>query len=86
MWKHEVEEFADYEVYEIVEGKVHILCACKEYDVARTIACMLAMNDKQGDSYYVTSINHPGDLVPGGGWYDSWRKNSEGKLVRSSLS
>lgn len=87
MYKYEVQDFADYEVYEIVDNKVHILCACKEYEVAKVIAQTLAYLDKNCDTYYVSSINNPGDFVPGGGWYDSWYKDKEtGKLKQSSLS
>ena len=87
MNKYDVEEFACYEVYEVVEGKYHCLCVCKEYSVASGIAKMLASIDEEGDSYYVTSVNYPGDFVVGGGWYDSWCKDKEtGKLKQSSLS
>ena len=87
MYKDEVEEFSKYEVYEIVDGKYHCLCLCKEYEVAKNIARTFARLDPACDAYYVSSVNHPGDFVPGGGWYDSWYWDKEtGKLKQSSLS
>ena len=86
MWKHEAEEFCDYEVFEIVDGKVHILCACKEYKVAEVIAVTLAKADPSHDHYFVTGINHPGDFIVGGGWHDEYWIDENGKLRKSSLS
>ena len=87
MNKHTVEEFADYCVYEILETGVHYLCVTKEYDIAKNIAKTFARLDPKCDTYYVTSVNYPGDFVPGGGWYDSWHKDKiTGKLKQSSLS
>ena len=86
MKKSQAEEFADYEVYEIVDGKYHCLCLCKEYDVAKSIAKTFARLDPACDTYYVSSVNYPGDFVPGGGWYDSWHWDKEkDKLVQHSL-
>ena len=87
MEKNQVEEFADYEVYEIVDGKYHCLCLCKEYKIAALLAKLLAKEDPDYDEYYVTSVNYPHDFVPGGGWYDSWQRNKEtNKLEKHSLS
>lgn len=91
MWKHEVEEFVNYEVYEILEkdGKkeCHIICLCHDYKMAEGLCRVLASNDDSGDKYYFTGVNHPGDFVPGGGWYECYYKDKEtGKLKHSSLS
>lgn len=87
MDKTNVEEFASYEVYELIDGKYHCLCVCKEYNIAALIAQLLAKADPSYDPYYVSSVNYPGDFVIGGGWYDSWKKDKEtGKLKKSSLS
>ena len=85
MYKYEAEEFCDYEVFEIVNEKVHILCACKEYQVAEAIAITLAKADKVHDHYFITGINNPGDLVIGGGWHDEYWTDEDGKLHKSSL-
>lgn len=87
MRKHEAEEFANYEVYELVgeEKKYHCLCVCKDMDIACAIAKCLASMDKSNDSYYVTSVDVPGTLVWGGGWYYEYHKDENGKLRQSSL-
>lgn len=73
MWKHEVEEFVHYEVYEILEkdGKkeCHTICLCHDYNIAEGLCRTLASNDDNCDAYYFTGVNHLGDFVPGGGWY-----------------
>ena len=84
MEKEQVREFANYEVYELVEGKYHRICLCETMEVACNIAKMFASMDPSGDSYYVTSINRPGDLVWGGGWYYEFY-NKDGKVHQSSL-
>lgn len=86
MEKSNVEEFADYEVYEVVDGKYHCLCVCKELSVANGLARLLAEVDSSCDPYYVSSVNYPTDFVPGGGWYNCWQKNKEtGKVEKSTL-
>ena len=86
MYKSEAIDFANYQVYEVLDDTPHILCVCKEYDVAATIAQTLALLDTSCDTYYLTSVNNPGDFVPGGGWYHSWTKDKEtGKLKSGSL-
>ena len=70
MEKTQVGEFADYEVYEIVDGKHHCLCLCKEYEIAKNIAMTLAILDPACDAYYLSSVNRRGDFVQGGGWHD----------------
>ena len=85
----EVEEFAAYEVYELIgekEDEYHCLCVCKEYKVATIIAKLLAMNDLSRDKYYVSNVSIPNTLVPGGGWYDCYYRDEEGKLRKDSLS
>ena len=87
MYKHEVEEYANYEVYEyLYKEKVikHTICICKELIVAKGIAIMLAKKDPTGDSYYLTGINHPGDMIPGGGWYYEFHQK-DGKVLQPSL-
>ena len=87
MDKTNVEEFDSYEVYELIEGNYHCICVCKEYNMAALIAQLLAKEDPSCDAYYVSSVNYPGDFVPGGGWYDSWRKDKETSVLKkSSLS
>lgn len=86
MHKSDAVDFANYVVYEIVDKKVHYLCICKESKVAEVIAKTLAYLDVKGDTYYLTGINNPGDLIPGGGWYEAWHKDKEsGKLKHTSL-
>ena len=87
MRKYEAEEFANYEVYELVgeEKKYHCLCVCKDMDIACAIAKCLAFMDKSNDSYYVTSVDVPGTLTWGGGWYYEYHKDENGKLRQSSL-
>jgi len=87
MHKEEVVKFANYEVYEIVDGKYHPLFVCEEYNIGAALAIMLAKADPQGDPYYLTGVNNPSDLTPGGGWYDCWHKDLEtGKIIKGSLS
>ena len=69
----EVKDFAEYEVYEIVEGKKHTICICKEEKMAQTICCMCALNDKSGDTYYYTNITQQDTWVVGGGWYKGYK-------------
>lgn len=87
MHKEDVKEFAQYEVYELVNDLYHPLCVCNEYMIARAIAILMAKADPEGDTYYVTGVNNPGALVPGGGWYDAWHRDLKtGKLIKDSLS
>ena len=37
MIKSQAKDFAEYLVYERVDGKIHELCICKEYKVAEII-------------------------------------------------
>lgn len=87
MYKHEVEDYANYEVYEYLykeEVKKHTICICKELIIAKCIAIMLAKKDPTGDSYFVTGINHPNDFIIGGGWYYEFHQK-DGKIIQSSL-
>lgn len=88
MYKHEVEEYANYEVYEYLKInekiKIHTICICKELIIAKVIAIMLAKKNPTGYSYYVTGINNPGALIPGGGWYYEFHQK-DGKVLQSSL-
>ena len=87
MESSEVRDFADYCVYEIVDGAVHYLCVCKEYDIAKNIAKTFAKLDPKCDEYYVGPVTKPDTLIPDGGWYDCWHKDKlTGKLVKHSLS
>ena len=87
MYKHEVEKFANYEVYTHDEnGQIVTLCLCDMGEMARIIAKSLAMHEKKPNvKIYVTSINYPGDFVPGGGWYDVFWCDEEGKLQSGGL-
>ena len=85
MHKDDVIDFADYEVYELVDNKYHAICVCKEHKMAELLTKMLAYNDPNNDAYYYTSITNPGELVIGGGWYISYKKGDDGQLHCSSL-
>ena len=86
MFKSDVEKFANYQVYEIVDKKVHVICVCQTFNDAKNIAIVLAYLDKKYDPYYVTGIHNPDDMIPGGGYYDCYQKNKEtGKVKHSSL-
>lgn len=84
----EVEDFSQFEVYELIgekKNEYHCLCICKEYEVARTIAIVLALKDKNHDKYYVSNVSRPNTFVVGGGWYDCFWTDENGKLKTSSL-
>ena len=81
----EVNNFCEYEVYEYVKEKYHCLALCKEYNVAKTIAFVLAEADPNNDPYYVTCVNKPDTLIPGGGWYDRYQKRPDGRVEHSAL-
>lgn len=85
MKQKDVKDFCNYEVYEIVDGKVDTICLCKDIEMADLICRLFASKDPKNDDYYYTSIVEPNTFVPGGGWYISYHKNKEGKLVRNSL-
>lgn len=87
MYKHEVEKFANCEVYTYDDdGKIETLCLCETGEMARIIAKHLAMCAKKPNvRIYVTSINYPGDFVPGGGWYDVFWRDEEGNLKSGGL-
>lgn len=86
MEKSQAEEFANYEVYEVVEEKYHCICLCEDINVAIGIAKILAKADKEGDKYYITNVSKPNTLTWGGGWYYCyWWDKEEGKLKQSSL-
>lgn len=86
MEKHELEKALNFEVYEILDGKYHFICACETEKMAAGLAKALAYLDKVNDPYYITSINYPHDLVIGGGWYRCFQKNENGKIEESELS
>lgn len=87
MYKHEVEEFANYEVYmDGDDNKTETICLCDTGEMARIIAKHLAMHAKKPNTkIYVTGIYRPGDFVPGGGWYDAFWRDGEGKLQTGGL-
>lgn len=85
MKKEKVENWVNYEVYEIVGGERHTLALCTEFKVAEIIAIALAKIDPKGDAYRVTSVNGPNDFVPGGGWYNEYYMES-GVLKQCGLS
>lgn len=77
----------NYEVYDVEKGKYCHIAYCEERLVAQVIAQTLAKADPKGDAYYLTSGNVlPGDFVPGGGWYDCFKKNEKGEVIMTSLS
>lgn len=87
MYKHEVGEFANYEVYDKTEsGEVETICVCGDREMATIIAKTLAMAAKRPNTrVYVTGVYHPGSLIPGGGWYDAYWRDGEGKLRSGGL-
>lgn len=87
MYKHEVEKFANFEVYTYGDdNQIETLCLCDTGEMARIIAKNLTMHAKKPNlKIYVTGINYPGDFVPGGGWYDVFWRDEEGKLKSSGL-
>ena len=74
-------ESTEYIVYEIVKGERHIIAYCEEYADARVIAIALATVDPKGDEYFVTSVEKVTSIdkgnvfVPGGGWFDAYKRN-----------
>jgi len=85
MYKYEVEEFAQYQVYEIVNDKVHTLCICNEFKAAKFIARTFASLDDTYGRYYVSGIHNPGDMIPGGGWHYCYHKNLLKQTVEEIL-
>lgn len=87
MYKHEVEKFANYEVYTYDDNnQIVTLCLCDMGEMACIIAKSLTMHDKKPNvKIYVTGINYPGDFVPGGGWYEVFWRDEEGKLREGYL-
>lgn len=87
MYKHEVEKFANYEVYDKTEtGEIETICVCGDGQIATIIAKNLAMAAKKPNTkVYVTSISYPGDFVPGGGWYDAYWRDENGNLRSGGL-
>lgn len=86
MNKHEVEEFANYEVYMNDGDQYETICLCDTGEKARTIAKDLAMgSEKPNVKIYVTGIYRPGDMIPGGGWYEVFWRDEEGKLREGYL-
>lgn len=80
----EVRDFARFEVYEIVDKKIHTICVCKESEMAEIICYQLAQNDPKGDKYYYTSIFKKGTLI-GGGWDECCYQRINGKITVSRL-
>ncbi len=88
-------EDAEYLVYEIVDDltkekreirKRHIVAYCETYGDARTIAVALATVDPKGDEYFVTSVEKGNVFVPGGGWFDAYKRNLKtGQVEERSL-
>lgn len=80
----EVRDFAEYEVYEIVDNKKHTICVCKESEMAEVICYQLALNDSNRDKYYYTSIYEKDTLTIGGGWYKCYQRIND-KIEVSTL-
>lgn len=74
-------ENAEYLVYEIVGRERHIIAYCDEYADAKAVAISLANFDPKGDEYFVTSVEKDNVFVPGGGWFDAFKKNAKTGLV-----
>ncbi len=73
-------------VYEIVNNKRHIIAHCEEYADARVIAMALATVDPKGDEYFVTSVEKGNVFVPGGDWFDAYKRNLKtGKVEERNL-
>ena len=65
--EQEIVAFANYEVYEMLGDKKHVLAICEEQGVAELIARLLATRDPKCDPYHIGIIAGPNDFVPGGG-------------------
>lgn len=88
MKKSEVEAYADYEVYvRNPDGSVDTVCLCDSRQMAGVIAKRLVMGAKEPNiKVYVTSISNPQDFVPGGGWYDVYWRDENGKIHTGGLA
>jgi hypothetical protein len=91
MQQSEVTDFANYYVYhyvKVAEGakgiKKETICLCKDAKHAEYIAKFYAFNDKDGDTYYYSNVSVPNTMVPGGGWYEGFKREGD-KLKRVSL-
>lgn len=86
MFKSEALEHNNFEVYEVINGKIHTICVCKEYKMADLICQVLANCDPAGDEYIFAPIIEQGTMIPGGGWKISYQKGEDGFLDRKELS
>lgn len=75
-----------YEVYELENGKHHHIAWCENSKTAEIIAYCIAKCNPKGNEYFTSYNAQPGELVPGGGGYVSFRKNKDGKVERCELS
>lgn len=82
MLKHEVENFAEYVLYD----REQYICICNKYEIAEGIAVELALADPVGDKYHISPIYEAGCLVPGGGQETTIWKDEKGKIRKSYLS
>lgn len=74
-----------YVYYHDLEGKSIPVCVCKDESMAKLVAKSLALTNKEGYEVGYTNCGEPGMLVPGGGWYVSFKRNSQGKLETFNL-
>lgn len=79
-------QYGDYEVYGYDGETKLLLCYCIDRNVAHNIAIKLASLDKDHDRYYVSSINWPGCLIPGGGNCDVYWFDDNGKMHHECIS
>lgn len=88
MRKTGVEAFADYEVYVHGEdGKVETICLCNSHEMASVIAKRLVMGaEKPNIKVYVSGVYYGGEFIPGGGWYDVYWRDEDGKLRSGGVS
>lgn len=75
MDREELEKFAEYGVYEKVNGVSRLIAICKEEQAAKAIARSLAALDPKGDAYFYSIMARPSEFIEGGGMsvtYQMW--------------
>ena len=63
----ELQDFAQWEIYECTENGTNRLAICKSQMVAEIIASLLASRDPKFGEYHISLIAGPNDFIPGGG-------------------
>ena len=88
MKKSEVENYSNFEVYTHGEGgKAETICLCDRHKMASIIAKCLVMGAKEPNiKVYVGGVYYGGEFVSGGGWYDVYWRDENGKLNSGGLA